>query len=120
MFRKVLILTACTLSALAFAAMALTANEARGSEPALDRIMGEFEGTLTVDGVAVKAEGKVIADEDHEYRIVLLTPAGDAKAKRIELNGTGKDGTVAVSGDWTGTVTRDSLRLASKKATRPK
>jgi hypothetical protein len=117
MFRKVLILTACTLSALALGAMALAANEAHGSEPALDRIMGEFEGTLTLDGVAVKAEAKVIADEDHKYRIVLLTPAGDAKAKRIELNGTGKDGTVAVSGDWTGTVTRDSLQLASKNNT---
>ena len=59
--------------------------------------MGEFEGTLTLDGAAVKAEAKVIADEDHKYRIVLLSPAGDAKAKRIELDGTGKEGTVSVT-----------------------
>ena len=76
--------------------------------------MGEFEGTLTLDGAAVKAEAKVIADEDHKYRIVLLSPPGDAKAKRIELAGTGKDGSVAVSGDWTGSVTKDSLDLAAK------
>ena len=115
MFRKVLIVTACTLGCLAFAAVALAANQPRGSEPALDPIMGEFEGTLTLDGATVKAEAKVIADEDHKYRIVLLSPPGDAKAKRIELAGMGKEGSVAVSGDWTGEVTKDSLELASKQ-----
>ncbi len=115
MFRKVLIVTACTFSALAFAATALTATPSHGAEPALDPIMGEFGGTLTLDGATVKAEAKVIADEDHKYRVVLLYPPCDAKAKRIELNGLGKDGSVAVSGDWTGTVTKDALELASKQ-----
>ena len=57
----------------------------------------------------------MIADEDHKYRVVLLSPAGDAKANRIQLNGRGKDGTVAVTGDWSGNVTKDSLQLASKQ-----
>ena len=77
--------------------------------------MGEFAGTLTLDGQAAEAGAKVIADEDHKYRVILLTPAGDAKAKRIELNGTGKDGTVAVTGDWSGSVTKDSLELTTKQ-----
>src|SRR5271157_2575245 len=111
MFRKVLILTACTLSALAIAVTARAADR----EPLLDPIMGEFEGTLTLNGTAVKAEAKVIADEDHKYRIVLLPQPGDAKVKRTELNGTGEDGIVAVSGDWLGKVTKDSLILAAKQ-----
>ena len=44
MFRKVLILTACRMSALAMVATALAANKSHESEPALDPIMGEFEG----------------------------------------------------------------------------
>ena len=109
MFRKVMILAACTLSALAIAVTAWTADR----EPPLDPVMGEFKGTLTLNGQDMQAEAKVIADEDHKYRVVLLAPPGDAKGKRIELNGTGKDGIVAVSGDWSGKVTKDSLLLAA-------
>ncbi len=115
MFRNVSILAACLLAALAVRASALAADHASGPDTALDPIMGEFEGTLTLDGAAVKAEAKVIADQDHQYRIVLLAPAGDAKAKRIELKGMGKGETVSVTGDWSGKVTKDSLQLASKE-----
>ncbi|MGO9107667.1 MAG: DUF1080 domain-containing protein [Thermoguttaceae bacterium] len=115
MLRNISILAACTLASLAFAATAPAANDSPGSEPALDPIMGEFEGTLTSNGLDVKAEAKVIADEDHKYRIVLLAPAGDAKAKRIELAGTGKDGIVAVTGEWSGKVTKDAMLLAAKQ-----
>ena len=71
----------------------------RGSEPPLDPIMGEFEGTLTLDGAAEKAEAKVIADEDHKYRIVLLSPPCNAKAVPIE--GIGKNTAASLTGTHT-------------------
>ena len=78
--------------------------------------MGELAGTFTpAGGQAVKAEAKVIADEHNKYRVVVLYPAGDAKATRVELPGVGKDDTVKIaSGDWSGTVSKDTLDLAAK------
>ena len=66
--------------------------------------MGEFAGTLaTADGNTLKAEVKLLADEDSKYRVVLLYPAGDAKARRIELNARGNDGVVSVNDQgWSG------------------
>ena len=51
----------------------------------------------------------MIADENNKYRMVILYPAGDAKAKRIELAGVGKDGKVTIKGDATGSVTKEQL-----------
>ena len=114
-----------------------------GAETPLNPIMGEFEGTVTLDnGKTLKAEAKVLADEDHKYRVVLLYPVAEAKVSKAEGNvgkqvflppspadqaktirvdrlpGVGKDdGTVFVRGesDWKGTVTKDALKLASEK-----
>ena len=78
--------------------------------------MGEFEGTFTPPGgQAVKAEAKVIADENRKYRVIVLYPAGNPKATRLELPGAGKDQTVTIaSGDWSGTVGKEALRLTAK------
>ncbi len=91
---------------------------ARGqkAEPPLNPIMGEFAGTFTpAGGQAIKAEAKVIADQDNKYRVVVLYPAADAKATRLELPGVGEGETVKIeSGDWSGTVTKDALKLTAK------
>ena len=79
-FYKVSILAVCTLAALAIDASTRAADQPHGADAALDPTMGEFDGTLTVNGMAVKAEAKVIAYEDGKYRVVLLSPAGDPKA----------------------------------------
>jgi hypothetical protein len=84
--------------------------------------MGEFEGTFTpAGGQAVKAEAKVLADQDHNYRVAILYPAGEAKATRIEFAGKGADGVVSLTGadwngkkfkdNWTGKVTKDTLNV---------
>ncbi len=85
-------------------------------EPPLNPIMGEFLGTLTpAGGQAIKAEAKVIADQDHNYRVVVLYPAAGAKATRIELPAAGKGETVKIeSGDWSGTISKDAVTIASK------
>ena len=89
-------LLACSVMVLALSAPACRASH--GPEVRPDPIMGEFAGTLmTPAGKAVKAEIKLIADKESKYRVVLLVPAGDAKAQRIELNGQGKDGVVSVN-----------------------
>jgi hypothetical protein len=105
------------LAALALAATASAAGH--GNEAALDPIMGEFAGTMSLtNALTVKAEGKVIADEDGKYRIVILYPAGDPKATRIELAGVGKDGSVAIKdGGATGSVSKDSLTVELKQGT---
>ena len=91
------------------------AQEQKG-EPPLNPIMGEFAGTFTpAGGQAVKAEAKVLADQDNKYRVVVLYPVGDAKATRLELPGVGKGETVSIdSGDWSGTVSKDALKIAAK------
>ena len=88
----------------------------QGGEPPLDPIMGEFEGTFTpAGGQAVKAEAKVVADQDNKYRLSVLYPAADAKATRLELPGLGKGNTVSIdSGDWSGTVGKDALGITAK------
>ena len=73
MAHRIAKLLACSLVVLGLPAMACLA--AHEPEAPLDPIMGEFAGTLTTpDGKAVKAEGKVIADQDNGYRVVLLFP----------------------------------------------
>ena len=114
MFRPLAVLSLCLLAALALVASASAAGH--GNAAALDPIMGEFAGTLTpASGDAVKAEAKVIADENHNYRIVILYPACDPKATRVELAGVGKDGTVTIKGGATGTVTKESLSIELKQ-----
>ena len=85
-------------------------------EPPLNPIMGEFLGTFTpAGGQAVKAEAKVIADQDNNYRVAILYPAADAKATRIELPAAGKGETVKIqSGDWSGTISKDAVTITSK------
>ncbi|MGA2259645.1 MAG: DUF1080 domain-containing protein, partial [Thermoguttaceae bacterium] len=87
-------------------------------EPPLNPIMGEFAGTFTpAGGQPVKAEAKVIADQKHMYRVVILYPAGDAKATRIELAGLGKNDEVAIQGrEWSGKITKEAVRISSDKA----
>jgi hypothetical protein len=104
------------LAALALVATASAAGH--GNEAALDPIMGEFAGDLSLAaGQTVKAEGKVIADENNNYRIVILYPAGDPKATRIELAGTGKDGKVTIKGEASGSVTKEDLAITLKQGT---
>ncbi len=109
-------LLACSVMVLALSASGCLASH--GPEVPPDPIMGEFAGTLTTpDGKAVKAEVKLIADEDSKYRVVLLFPAGNAKAQRIELNGRGKDGVVSVQDQgWSGKITKEAVSLESAKA----
>ncbi len=66
-----------SLSLLVLAVGTWACAQNRGREPPLNPIMGEFAGTFTpAAGQAVKAEAKVIADENHKYQIFLLYPAG--------------------------------------------
>jgi hypothetical protein len=94
-----------------------------------DPIMGDFEGTFTPQGgQAVKAEAKVIADENNKYRVVILYPAATDTATRIELTGRARDGEILIlNTDWTGkamvepwrgtiTITKDSLQIAVEGA----
>ena len=93
----------------------------------LDPFMGDFEGTFTPHGgQTIKAQAKVIANGDDTYWVVIIYPAADAKATRIELTGRGKDDEVVIisrdwSNDpvpakWTGKVTKDTLSIASEDA----
>ena len=107
------------ISSLSLLVLALGASayaQGKGGEPPLNPIMGEFAGTFTpAGGQAIKAEAKVIADQNNTYRVVVLYPAADAKATRVNLPGAGKDDTVTIqSGDWSGTVTKDALKLTAK------
>jgi hypothetical protein len=97
------------------------------AEKPSDPIMGEYEGTITPQGAqAIKAEAKVIADEDGKHRIVLLYPAGDRNAARFELAGTGSEAEVAIvsanwlgrklAEQWSGAVTEATLSIASGHA----
>ncbi len=113
-----------------------------GGQVPLDPIMGEFEGTVTLEnGKVVKAEAKVLADEDNKYRIVLLYPVAEPKVSKAEgdvgkqvilpppavehaetirvvrFPRGAKDGGAFVRGDsdWKGTVTANVLKLASEK-----
>jgi hypothetical protein len=92
-----------------------------------DPIMGEFEGTFTPQGgQAVKAEAKVIADADNNYRVVILYPAATPKATRIELTGRGEDDEISIGRtdwlgkpideQWSGRITKDALRIACEDA----
>ncbi|MGD0900846.1 MAG: DUF1080 domain-containing protein [Thermoguttaceae bacterium] len=113
-YRVVMLLACC---AMVLALPAAVCSAAGGPEVPPDPVMGEFAGTLTPpDGQAVKAEVKLIADQESKYRVVLLSPAGDAKARRIELGGLGKDGVVSISDkDWSGKITKEALSLESAK-----
>jgi hypothetical protein len=96
--------------------MAATASAADhgGRDLPLDPIMGEFAGTTTAYNKLLKPEAKVIADEQHKYRVVILYPARDPKAARIELNGVGEDEKVRFHGkDSSGTVNKDTLKMIS-------
>ena len=110
------------LSSLLFCAAALSKVEAQpaGTPPA--PIMGEYAGTFTPVGAqAVKAEAKVLADEDGHARIVILYPAGQAQTSRIELAGQCAGDEVALTGSdwgggklpvkWSGKVTRAALSI---------
>jgi hypothetical protein len=115
MVYRIATLLACLFLVLALPSPARLA--AADSEVAPDPIMGEFAGTLTSpDGKTTNAEVKLIADEDSKYRVVLLFPAGDAKAQRIEIAGLGKDGVVSVTDNgWSGKITKEALSLESAK-----
>jgi len=117
MFRPLAMLCVFFLAALALVATASAAGH--GNEAPLDPIMGEFAGTLSLaNAQTVKAEGKVIADEGGKYRIVILYPAGDPKATRIDLAGASKDGSVAIKdGGATGSVSKESLTVKLKQGT---
>ena len=55
-----------SLSLLVLALGAWACAQGKGGEPPLNPIMGEFAGTFTpAGGQAVKAEAKVIADQNH-------------------------------------------------------
>ena len=109
-----------SLSLLVLALGTWACAQDKGAEPPLDPIMGQFEGTFTpAGGQAVKAEAKVIADQDNTYRVVVIYPAADAKARRLELPAAGKDDAVSIqSGDWSGTVTKDAVKFAAKNGTK--
>ena len=64
----------------------------------------------------VKAEAKVIADQKHQYRVVILYPAGNPKATRIQLPGLGKNDEVHIQGgQWSGKITKEFVNIASEK-----
>ena len=109
------------LSLLVLALGAYVRAQGPGREPPLNPIMGEFAGTFTpAGGQPVKAEAKVIADQKHTYRVVILYPAGDAKATRLELPGLGKDGKVAIQGgEWSGKITKEAWASLRRRWARP-
>ena len=93
MFRKVSLLTACTLAVLTFAVAALAADPLTGSDAALDPIMGEFAGTLTLDGAAVKAEAKVHRRRGPQvpHRPARSRRRRQGEAHRDQRHGQGRD-----------------------------
>jgi hypothetical protein len=113
---------------LSFALLLATASLALAEEAAAppaeppDSLMGEYFGTFTpAGGQPVKAEGRVIAEGNGEYRAVITCKtADDAKAVRLELTGKAEDKKVTLAGkagdvEWKGTCTGQETLLAESK-----
>jgi hypothetical protein len=90
-----------------------------------DSMAGEYEGTFTPQGgQAIKAEAKVIADENNKYRVVILYPAATAQPTRIELTGRSEGHEISVTSlnwlgkcvdeRWSGTITENTLHIVAQ------
>jgi hypothetical protein len=107
---------------MAFASLAWAEEAPKPPEEPPDSIMGEYFGTYTpAGGQAVKAEGRVIAEGNSQYRAVVTYPPADGgKGVRLELTGKAEDKTVPLAGkagdvEWKGTVVGGETLVAESK-----
>lgn len=100
------------------------------AKSAMDRTMGDYEGTFQAAGAqATPAYGRIIAEWDDNYRVVLypwVYPQEDKNAPRLTVVGKLKDGVLEFSGHasdaqgqpvgplWTGKVKKGKLTATAE------